>query len=132
MAWRPQIIRTDGASGTSYLADEAEFLASEYYTVKRIGVTLDSSLVGADVNGDKILAKGTVLSRVDATGRYAPYVNGGAGGRGTPKGFLIEAVNLKAGNAVTGMIISGSVLGVRCSGLDTAAETTLNGQFTFQ
>lgn len=132
MAWRPQIIRTDGASGTSYLADEAEFLASEYYTVKRVGVTLDSSLVGADANGDKILKKGTVLSRVDATGRYAPYTNGGAGGRGTPKGFLIEAVNLKAGNVVTGMIISGSVIGVRCSGLDTSAETALNGQFTFQ
>lgn len=132
MAWRPQIIRTDGASGTSYLADEAEFLASEYYTVKRVGVTLDSALVGADANGDKILGKGTVLSRVDATGRYAPYVNGGAGGRGTPKGFLIEAVNLKAGNAVTGMIISGSVIAVRCSGLDAGAETSLTGQFSFQ
>ena len=132
MAWRPQIIRTDGASGTSYLADEAEFLASEYYTVKRIGVTLDASLVGADANGDKILAKGTVLSRVDATGRYAPYVSGGSGGRQTPKGFLIEAVNLKAGNAVTGMIISGSVIAVRCSGLDSTAETSLAGQFSFQ
>lgn len=132
MAWRPQIIRTDGASGTNYLADEAEFLASENYTVKRVGVTLDASLVGADANGDKILMKGTVLARIDATGRYAPYENGGSGGRGTPKGFLIEAVNLKAGNAVTGMVIAGSVIGVRASGLDTSAETALTGQFTFQ
>lgn len=132
MAWRPQIIRTDGASGTSYLTDEAEFLASEYYTVKRVGVTLDSSLVGADANGDKILKKGTVLARVDATGRYAPYQSGGSGGRAVAKGFLMESVNLKAGNAVTGMVISGSVIAVRCSGLDSTSETSLNGTFTFQ
>jgi len=131
MAWRPQIVRTD-ASAPAGLTEEVEFLASEHYTVKRIGVTLDASLVGADANGDKILKKGTVLGRVTATGRYGAYNNGVSDGREVAKGFLMESVNLKYGNAVTGMIISGSVIGVRCSGLDTGALTDLAGQFTFQ
>lgn len=130
MAWRPQIRRTDAT--TVGLTDEVEFLASEHFTVKRVGITLDASLVGADANGDKIIKKGTVLSRVTSTGRYAPYVSGGSGGREVAKGFLMESVNLKYGNAVTGMIISGSVIAQRCSGLAAGAETDLAGTFTFQ
>ena len=131
MAWRPQIRRTDAT--TVGLTDEVEFLASEHFTVKRVGITLDASLVGADANGDKIIKKGTVLARVNATGRYAPYdTSDTTTGRGDAKGFLMESVNLKYGNAVTGMIISGSVIGQRCSGLDGDAMTALAGPFTFQ
>lgn len=131
MAWRPQIVRTDSASPTS-LTEEVEFLASEHYTVKRIGVTLDASLVGADANGDKVLKKGTTLGRVTATGRYGAYSNAAGDGREVAKGFLMESVNLKHGNAVTGMVLSGSVIAVRCSGLDAAGQADLVGQFTFQ
>lgn len=131
MAWRPQIRRTDAT--TVGLTDEVEFLASEHFTVKRVGITLDASLVGPDANGDKILKKGTVLGRVTSTGRYGPYDTAdNSTGRGVAKGFLIESVNLKYGNAVTGMVISGSVIAQRCSGLDSAAETDLAGPFTFQ
>jgi len=131
MAWRPQIRRTDAT--TVGLTDEVEFLASEHFTVKRVGITLDASLVGADANGDKILKKGTVLGRVTSTGRYGAYNSGDSpAGTGTALGFLVESVNLKYGNAVTGMIISGSVIGQRCSGLDSGALADLAGPFTFQ
>jgi len=131
MVWRPQIERTDGVvPGT--LADEAEFLASEKFTAKRVGITLDSSVVGADASGDKVILKGTVLGRITATGRYGPYDNTAGDGREVARGFIMESVNLKWGNAVTGLIIHGSVIAVRCSGLDAAAETDLVGQFTFQ
>jgi hypothetical protein len=130
VAWRPQIRRTDAT--TVGLTDEVEFLASEHFTVKRVGITLDASLVGADANGDKILKKGTVLGRVTATGRYGAYSNGASDGREVAKGFLMESVNLKYGNAVVGLVMTGSVIAQRCSGLDSAAETDLAGPFTFQ
>lgn len=52
---------------------EASFLASEDYTVKRGGITLDADLVQADENGDKILKAGTFVTPVAATGKYGPY-----------------------------------------------------------
>ena len=129
MSWSPLITRTSASTGT--LSGEAEFLASEKFTTKRTGITLDASLVGADAQGNKILRKGTVLGRVTATGRYGPYNNGAADGRQDAKGFLMETVNLRFGNAVTGMVIHGSVIAARCSGLDSAAKVDLP-TFTFQ
>jgi hypothetical protein len=129
MAWNPQVIRVEASTGT--IGGDVEFLASEKYTVKRTGITLDATLVGADSNGDKILRKGTALGRVTATGRYGPYDNAANDGREVAKGFLMEGVNLKFGNAVTGMVIAGSVLAARCSGLDVSGISDLP-TFTFQ
>jgi len=131
MAWHPQIERVDGAAASG-LTQEAEFIASENFTAKRVGITLDASLVTADGNGDKILPKGQTIGRVTATGRYGPYDNAAVDGRQDAKGFLFESVNLKKGNAVTGLMIGGSVIAMRCTGLDAAAETDLAGSFLFQ
>lgn len=58
---------------TSFGVDgEVAFLASEHYSVKRDGVTLNAAAVVADVNGDKILASGTLVTP-DNTGLYVPY-----------------------------------------------------------
>jgi hypothetical protein len=130
MAWRPQIERID-ANVAGVLAGEVEFLASEKFTTKRVGITLDADLVDADVAGDKILKKGTVLGRVEDTGRYGPYDGAATDGREVAKGFLMESVNLKFGNAVTGLVIAGSVIADRCDGLDAGAKTDLRS-FTFQ
>jgi len=131
MAWHPQIERIDGSAAAT-LTQEAEFLASENYTAKRVGITLDASTVTADGNGDKILPKGQVVARITATGRYGKYDDAQVDGRAVAKGFLFEAVNLKQGNAVVGMIIEGSVIAARCTGLDAAGEVDLTGPITFQ
>lgn len=131
MAWHPQIERIDGSAAAT-LTQEAEFLASENYTAKRVGITLDATLVTADGNGDKVLPKGRTVGRVTATGRYGPYDNAAVDGREVAKGFLFEAVNLKNGNAVVGLVIDGSVIAARCAGLDAAGQVDLAGQFTFQ
>lgn len=54
--------------------DEPAFLASEHYHVKRGGVTLDSSQVDADENGDKIIPAGTFITPGTADpDKYVPY-----------------------------------------------------------
>jgi hypothetical protein len=50
-----------------------DFLASQDYTVKRGGVTIDYTTVSADANGDRILKAGTLLGKITATGKYGPY-----------------------------------------------------------
>lgn len=212
---------------------EASFLASEHGVVKRSGVTLASSLVSADGDGNKIVKAGTVLGKVTSTGKYAPYaanvsevqtvtvdatggtftltfdgettgaiaegataaavqaallllsnlntgdvvvtgdaggpftvtfggqyagtnvptltaaagsLTGGAGtvviatdpqgaagatGIETAAGILLETANLKDGDVIAGMLIHGSVLEVRCTGVDAAAKSALS-QISFQ
>ena len=75
MSWRPQILRTDGVGPST---EEAEFLASEYFVTKRVGMTVDAAGITADANGDKIIRKGTVMGRVTASGKYVPYGGTGA------------------------------------------------------
>jgi len=128
MAWKPQIVTT---TASPFVGDEPEFLASENFTAKRGGATLDSSLVGADANGDKVLKKGTCMGRVTATGKYGAYSNAAGDGRQDAKGFLQESVNLRYGDIVVGLVIEGSVIADRCSGLDAAGIVDLPS-FTFQ
>jgi hypothetical protein len=52
---------------------EASFLASEVYRMKRSGITLDASVVTADVDGNKILKAGTFVAQITASGKYGPY-----------------------------------------------------------
>ncbi len=113
-----------------------EFLASENYTVKRSGITLAAGAVSADGNGRKLLKGGTVLALATGgthAGKYVPYVNGGANGAGTPAGFLFTpGVDLQYGDIVGSLVITGSVLEARVTGMDAAAKTALAPKFTFQ
>lgn len=111
---------------------EASILASEHVMAKRVGVTIDASTVGADADGNKILRAGTILAEISATGKYAAYDNALSNGRETAAGILPETVNLKDGDVITGLILHGSVLEARVSGLDSGARTDLAGRIIFQ
>lgn len=111
---------------------EASFLASEKGTWKEAGITVDSTLVGADANGDKILKAGTVMGQVTASKKWRAYVNNAADGSQTAVGFLGEGINLRDGDIVTGLLVGGSVRTARCSGLDQSAQTALTGRFILQ
>lgn len=109
-----------------------EFLASQHYSVKRSGITLDAEQVTADENGDKIVAGGTVLYLHDATGKYAPAAAEGGTGADA-KGLLFAGdVNLRDGDTIAGMLIHGSVLEARCTGVDETVKGALAGRITFQ
>lgn len=128
MSFRPSLKRTSEGP-EDY---EASFLASEHGMVKRIGITLDASLVSADSNGDKILNAGAALGKISASGKYTLYDNAGSDGEQVCTGFLMEAVNLRDGDVITGMLIHGSVLSARVSGLDSSGAIDLQGKIIFQ
>lgn len=114
------------------VSPDYSFLASEHIEVKRAGVTLDSSTVGADADGNKILEAGWVLGKVDSTGKYRSYDTGAAADAGgTAAGFLMESVNLKDGDVVASMMVHGAVIVPRTSGLDANARTDLAGRFFY-
>lgn len=52
-------------------------------------------------------------------------------GREVAAGILLESVNLEFGDTVAGMLIHGSVLEARCTGVDAAAKSALS-QIVFQ
>lgn len=64
----PGLRRTDVA-----ISGGASFLASEDYTVKRAGITIDHTTVPADADGNKILQEGTFVAEITASGKYGPY-----------------------------------------------------------
>lgn len=73
------------------------------------------------------------MAKVDSTGKYRAYSNaldGDAGG--TASGFLLESINLRDGDVICGLLIHGSVLVSRVSGLDSDARTDLAGRIVFQ
>ena len=116
------------------LGASVEFLASEDYTLKRSGVTLDASAVAADADGNKIVRGGTVLYRRAATGKYAPTPAGGAtGADAQAKGLLFAGdVNLRDGDLVVGMMLRGSVYEARCTGVTTDVKTALGDKIIWQ
>lgn len=128
MGFRPSL-RTTSEDVTS----EGSFLASEHILAKRVGITVDASTVGVDADGNKILRAGTVLAKVTSSGKYRAYNNSlGATVGGTAEGFLFESINLRYGDVVAGLLLHGSVLDARCSGLDASARTDLAGRIVFQ
>lgn len=114
------------------VSSEASILASEHNLSKRVGITIDSTTVGADAKGNKILKAGTLLGKITSSGKYAAYDNALSNGRETAEGILPESVNLKDGDVITGLILHGSVLTARISGLDAGARTDLAGRIIFQ
>jgi hypothetical protein len=116
------------------LSPSVEFLASQDYTVKRGGITLDAAAVTADANGDKIVKGGTVVYRHPTTGKYGPAIEAGAtGDNAAAKGFTFAGdVNLRYGDVVLGMLIRGSVYEARCTGVTAAVKTALGDKILWQ
>ena len=113
---------------------EASVLASEHGMVKRVGVTIDSTTVGAvDSLGNKPMKAGTIVAKITASGKFAAYSNALSDGRETAVGILTESINLKDGDVITvSVLLHGSVLEARISGLDSGARTDLAGRIIFQ
>jgi len=132
--FRPSLVETsDGVT------EEASFLASEHREHKRGGITVAAAAVAADSDGNKIVVAGTVMSTEVASGPYAgkriPYNNAlGATVGGTADGFLPESINLRDGDVICGLLVHGSVLEARVTGLDSsgAAKADLAGRIIFQ
>lgn len=127
-AWRPGLVTT-----TLSTSDEVSFLASEHGMHKRVGITIDSSTVPADANGDKIVRAGTVMAKIDSTGLYriySPALGDTVGGLAA--GFIENSVNCKDGDVVANLLVHGSVIASRTSGLDASARTDLAGRIVFQ
>lgn len=127
MSFNPKI-RTSSVG----IASEFEFLASAHGMFKRAGVTLDSTLVGFDAELHKYLPKGCCMAQVTSGGKWGPYSNAASDGREVARGFLLEKVDLKDGDVIAGIIIHGSVLEARVSGLDAGGKVDLAGAFLFQ
>lgn len=125
---------TPGLRSTSDgVTAEASGLASEHKMTKRGGITVDASTVGADADGNKILRAFTVMAKIDSSGKYRAYLDSeNANAGGVASGFLMESINLKDGDVVTALLIHGSVLSARTSGLDANARTDLAGRIVFQ
>lgn len=122
---------------TDPLSGQLAFLAGENYTVKRSGATLLCTGIAADVNGDKIVKAGTVLGKLTSgpdIGKYVPYADAGANGSDTAVGFLFAGdINVRDADWVLiGVMITGSVIAARCTGLTASARTDLAAHFTFQ
>ena len=105
------------------------FLASEHMMHIRAGITLDSTVPGADANGDKILLAGTAVGKITSSGKYAAYSDIATDGTETFVGFILEEVNMKDGDMIVGMLTHGSVIVARTSGLDTSGRADAGGRF---
>lgn len=129
--FRPSLLTT-----SENVAREAAFLASEHHAAKRVGVTLDASVVTADGSGDKVVKAGTLVAKITANGKYGPYATGAADGRQTldeSSGYLWETVNLRNGDVIAGLLLHGSVLAARVTPAVTAAiRTGVAGRIWFQ
>jgi hypothetical protein len=122
-------------SKTDPLSGQINVLASEHMMVKSVGVTLDSSLWTADANGDKLVKNGHIVSKVAATGKYGPYDSTKSNGQEDAEnaGIVFHGgANLKDGDTLIGILMHGSVLEARVSGLTSAAATALKKRIIFQ
>ena len=114
---------------------EASIFASEHKISKRAGITLAAGSVGADANGDKILRAGTVIGEFtsgDYEGLYGAYNNSHSDGTETAVGILPQTVNLRDGDVVSDLVLHGSFIESRLSGLDSNAKTDLAGRMIWQ
>jgi hypothetical protein len=129
MGFQPGLTRVSLGISADY-----NFLASEHLLAVRGGVTIDQATVGGvDSNGNRILQAGTLLGEITATGKYGPYDDGASDGRETAKGFLVEAVNFKDNvDIISAIMLHGSVIESRTSGVDANAKTDLAGAIIFQ
>ncbi|MDL5159412.1 head decoration protein [Actinomycetospora termitidis] len=115
------------------LGYQVDFLASERYTVKQGGITIDPATVSANSDGKKVVKGGTVMGKITATGKYGPYASGASDGRQAAVGVLFAGdIRVDGGDTVAGLMIQGSVKEARLTGLDATAKTALTPRFIFQ
>ena len=93
--------------------DDYEILASlEVVREVTNGITIDSSAVTADSNGDKIIKKGMPMAKL-ANGKYVPYNPAGNDGSENPSVILKRTVNVRDGDHVVGAYEVAKVIAAR-------------------
>lgn len=129
--WTPALKKT--SQNVNY---EADFLASEKFTAKRGGITIDSASITADGNGNKIVKKGQLMCKLTSggsVGKYAPFNAAGTHGEQTVNDdsvYLLESMNCRDGDVVCGAVIQGAVLKSRVTPSSTFAA--LQGRIIFE
>lgn len=105
--------------------DEYEILAS-FEVIREVtnGITIDSSKVTADSNGDKIIKKGMPMAKL-ANGKYVPYNPAGEDGSENPSVILKRTVNVKDGDHVVGGYEVGKFISER---IPVTVDATLRGK----
>lgn len=115
------------------VSGKASFLASEHYMAKRVGATFDADEVSADGDGNKIIEAGTLVTKDSSTGKYVPYVDNTATPLTSDSGYTFEAINLRDGDVIAGVIVHGSVLSARVTPTpDSTITGALAGRIVFQ
>lgn len=82
---------------------DPEILAS-FEVIREVtnGITIDSSKVEADSNGDKIIRIGMPMAKLTASSKYVPYDPDGTDGSENPTVILKRTINVKDGDHVVG------------------------------
>jgi hypothetical protein len=86
----------------SVIADP-EILAS-FEVIREVtnGITIDSSKITADGNGDKIIRIGMPMAKLTVGGKWVPYKSDGTDGSENPTVILKRSVNVRDGDHVVG------------------------------
>lgn len=82
-------------------------------------------------SGTDVLAGGTVLGKVTATGKYTAYDGGASDGTETATGILLNRIDPTNGDELGSMLIMGVVRSGSLFGLDADAMTDLANHFYF-
>ncbi|MDU0332083.1 head decoration protein [Paenibacillus sp. 3LSP] len=105
--------------------DDYEILASlEVVREVTNGITIDSSAVTADSDGNKIIKKGMPMAKL-ANGKYVPYNPSGTDGSENPSVLLKRTVNVKDGDHVVGGYEIAKVISAR---IPVTVDATLKGK----
>lgn len=75
-----------------------------------------------------VIASGTVLGRITASGKYAPYSNVAADGTEVAVAVLHAHVDTRIGDVLGNIILGGELKLDQLVGLDAAAIVDLNGR----
>lgn len=83
------------------------------------------------VSGSSVLAGGTVMGKVTASGKYGAYNNSGSGGLETAVGVLYYRIDPTAGDELGSLMVRGDVRSGSLIGYDANAASDLAGRFFF-
>lgn len=83
---------------------------------------------GTLASGNGVIAGGTAMGRIAASGKYAPYADGNTDGTQTCVGFLRQTVDTTGGDKQGNLVFGGVLKNDALTGVDAAAITDLNAR----
>lgn len=103
--------------------DERKSIIGGSHPIVTLGITV--------VSGSGILKAGTVLGKVSATGKYAPYVKTNTDGSEDAKCILAADIDATAGDINTSAYFHGEFRKSALTGIDAEGEGMLNEKLIF-